>query len=173
MKTADAMTPYARLALNIASAVFGVPTSLILGGCRKRRVSHARWAALALLKTRKLSSAQVGRGYGLDHTSVLHALKRIDRVDQEKMAQAQAEFSRCVKQIELFCVSVPKTPEPVPKPKPKKIVPPPPQTPDDIWAQLLGGCRTIAYSRRGINGHNPVDNRVLSAKTQANEHLTV
>lgn len=64
--------------INAAVAeAFGVSVGDILGADRTREVANPRQCAFFLArKHTKLSYPQIGRGYGRDHTTVLHGVKR-------------------------------------------------------------------------------------------------
>lgn len=53
----------------------------IMGRDRTRAVSRARWEAIATIRQRFGDSMpMIGRLFGLDHTSVLHALRRFEEM---------------------------------------------------------------------------------------------
>ena len=141
------MTPYTRLAINVAANIFQVPTSFILGDCRARPVARARWAAIVMLKDRAFSTSHVARELGIDRTSVLHAMKNTRLIDQDKLATARKLFSENVGRVDWFCDLA--VGPPPPKPKVRKNARPARPNPDDVWAGLLGGHRTVAYTRAG------------------------
>ena len=67
--------------LNATYEATGMNRALLLGKSRRRKVVNARHAAMWVL-TEHLgySSTQVGNALERDHTSVLHAINRIDRM---------------------------------------------------------------------------------------------
>lgn len=151
----------ARRAIEAASAAFGVPISAIMGPCRKRRVSDARRAAMRLLHEREWSSTMIGRALGgLDHTSILHGLKRVGDMPPEWHAayRKARDFMRpfaapawrivynrpigpplCPFRNKVNCGR----PHAPPKPRPP--------SPDEVWAKCLGGSVTLAFTRRALN----------------------
>jgi hypothetical protein len=142
------MTPYTRLAINIAANIFQVPTSFIMGDCRARPVARARWAAIVMLKDRALSTSHIARELGIDHTSVLHAMKNTRLIDQDKLTSARKLFSENIGRVDWFCDLAVGPPPPKPKLRAKEK--PKLPDPDDVWAGLLGGHRTISFARAGL-----------------------
>jgi len=62
------------------SAVLGVPRSALLSGQRTPRVARARQLAMFLARElTPLSLAQIAREFDRDHSTVLHALKAVER----------------------------------------------------------------------------------------------
>lgn len=59
------------------SESFGVPVRVMLGARRQREVVNARWAAIWLGRKAGLTLEQIGRVMRMDHTSVMHALKKV------------------------------------------------------------------------------------------------
>lgn len=68
-------------ALDAASKLTGVPTKQIMGVGRSRPLARARWLVIAVLSDRGHNMTQIGESIGLDHTSVLYALRRRETVD--------------------------------------------------------------------------------------------
>lgn len=54
----------------------GVPRAMITGEGRDARVVAARWRWMAAAYAEGWGSPAIGRAFGKDHTSVLHALRR-------------------------------------------------------------------------------------------------
>lgn len=73
------MTPF-EAAIAAAAAAYDISPTLIASGDRRRRASHARWAAMTLLRERKFSYAHIGSLFGCDHSSVIHGIKALDRI---------------------------------------------------------------------------------------------
>jgi chromosomal replication initiation ATPase DnaA len=73
------MTPgdRTRRIINVVAAYYKVPVGDVLGRSRTETVVEARWAAMtaAWVET-TLSFPQLGRLFGRDHTSVLHAVQK-------------------------------------------------------------------------------------------------
>lgn len=64
----------------IASAESGVSAAAILGRSRIPKIAHARQCAMvAAHRTGLFSSAQIGRVFRRDHSTILHAIKAIER----------------------------------------------------------------------------------------------
>ena len=65
-------------AVAIAAATFHVvPARRLLSAGRHRDICAARWIASWLLHRRGWSTLKIGRYFGLDHSTVLHGLRRI------------------------------------------------------------------------------------------------
>ncbi|WP_028029907.1 helix-turn-helix domain-containing protein [Gemmobacter nectariphilus] len=62
------------------SESFGVPVRVMLGARRQREVVNARWAAIWLGRKAGLTLEQIGRAMRMDHTSVIHALKKVQNL---------------------------------------------------------------------------------------------
>lgn len=141
----------ARRAIESASQAFGIPVSAIMGPQRSRPICHARWAAMKLLREREWGLSDIGRGMGLDHTSVLHALRRTAELpDNWRAAYAKAReimgdyrprpwkvvYARPIGPPEAPLEHVERArPTNEPKPKPKTV------THDDFWAAKMDGAR--------------------------------
>lgn len=70
--------PHWRVILNQVSAAHGVTVEDILGQSRKARIVNARQAAMARMNAEtKLSLPEIGRRMGRDHTTVLHAIRKV------------------------------------------------------------------------------------------------
>lgn len=65
-------------AVKDASNMFGVPIEDIYGKRRTRTVVRARQFAMALIRNRtSMSFPEIGGVFGKDHSTVIHAVKRI------------------------------------------------------------------------------------------------
>ena len=64
--------------LAAAAALFHVaPPARLLRRGRHRDICSARWVAAWMLRRRQWSTLKIGRYLGLDHSTVLHGLRRI------------------------------------------------------------------------------------------------
>ena len=62
----------------VAAAIFHVvPSSRLLRPGRHRDICAARWIAAWVLRRRGWSTLKIGRFFGLDHSTVLHGLRRV------------------------------------------------------------------------------------------------
>ena len=68
--------PVERIIARVAAA-FGVGPKELLGPSRQRRVLVPRQVAMLLTREAGLSLPQVGRAFGRDHTTVLHACNKV------------------------------------------------------------------------------------------------
>ncbi len=60
-----------------ASALFGFPVAALTSPCRKRQLTRARQAAMALaMEVTGKSTTQVGAAFRRDHATVLHAVRQ-------------------------------------------------------------------------------------------------
>jgi hypothetical protein len=66
-----------RRVLNVAASVCHVPASRLLRPGRHRDICSARWIASWLLHRRRWTTVKIGRYLGLDHSTVLHGLRRV------------------------------------------------------------------------------------------------
>lgn len=71
------MTPRGRAALKAHAQRLDVPLSLAVSPSRLPAPVRVHWAAIAQLKAEGLGPAAIGRAIDLDHSSVIHALKRM------------------------------------------------------------------------------------------------
>ena len=73
------------LAINVAFACDVRPVDIMRTNRRKRKLVHARWSFWWLAKTRmeasntRLQMFYEKRGYSLDHSSIIHAMRRIEQ----------------------------------------------------------------------------------------------
>jgi chromosomal replication initiator protein len=72
----EADRPVERVVARVAAA-FGVPPAEVLGPSRQRRVLVPRQVAMLLAREAGLSLPQVGAAFGRDHTTVLHACRKV------------------------------------------------------------------------------------------------
>jgi chromosomal replication initiation ATPase DnaA len=63
--------------LAAAAALFHVPPSRLLRPGRHRDLCCARWIAAWILRQHGWSTIKIGRFLGLDHSTVLHGLRRV------------------------------------------------------------------------------------------------
>ena len=63
--------------LNVAASVFYVPASRLLRPGRHRDICSARWIAAWLLRRRRWTTVKIGSYLRLDHSTVLHGLRRV------------------------------------------------------------------------------------------------
>jgi chromosomal replication initiator protein len=77
------------------AAAFGVKPKELLGSCRQRSVLVPRQVAMYLARdVAKLSLPQVGAAFGRDHTTVLHACRKMGEA-----LQADAKLKRTVREL--------------------------------------------------------------------------
>ena len=79
------LMPIARVA-ELACANFGVTKWQFYGECRYRIVSKARWAASWICYQLGKSSVQIGRQFNIDHSSILHGIRRAEQLRQSDEA---------------------------------------------------------------------------------------
>jgi chromosomal replication initiation ATPase DnaA len=78
--------------VRMAAQAFGISPKRVLDGDRHRAACNARWVAAKVLHVRGWSSPRIGHVLGLDHSSVLHALKVLqDRPDLMEATEALLE----------------------------------------------------------------------------------
>jgi hypothetical protein len=76
--------------LAAAAALFHVaPPARLLSPGRHRDICSARWIAAWMLRMRNWSTPKIGRFLGLDHSTVLHGLRRV-AASQELLLMARA-----------------------------------------------------------------------------------
>lgn len=67
----------------------------VVGHCRKKRASRARWRAWrAILDTGHYSVLGVARTTGFDHTSILYAMKRLNGAGPRDVHKYKGEYIR-------------------------------------------------------------------------------
>jgi len=78
--------PSAREIIGIVSGITGVPPHEMLSKRRTAEIIHARHMAIYCLKqVTHFSYPQIGKAFGdLDHTTVLHATRRMQRIISER-----------------------------------------------------------------------------------------
>ena len=62
------------------SAATGFAVSDIMSACRARDICAARWHVMRRARDAGLSYPAIGRAMGMDHTSVMHGLERLQEV---------------------------------------------------------------------------------------------
>jgi chromosomal replication initiation ATPase DnaA len=78
--------------LAAAAALFHVtPPARLLRPGRHRDICSARWIAAWMLRRRKWSTVKIGRFLGLDHSTVLHGLRRVAASDVLLLAARMAD----------------------------------------------------------------------------------
>ncbi len=78
--------------LAAAAAIFHVtPPARLLNPGRHRDICAARWIASWILRRRNWSTVKIGRFLGLDHSTVLHGLRRIAESNELLLAARTAE----------------------------------------------------------------------------------
>lgn len=70
-------TPVSRI-IDTAADLYGVDVDEVLSTSRNDRVVRARQAACWLLRGHGMSLPEIGKAIGRDHTTVLHAVRKID-----------------------------------------------------------------------------------------------
>ena len=86
--------PVERIVARVAS-VYGVKPKDVLGPCRQREVLLPRHVAMYLARLiAKLSYPQIGTAFGRDHSTVLHAVRKI-----EADLKADAKLKRTVREL--------------------------------------------------------------------------
>ncbi len=81
--------------LAAAASVFNVPMPRLLRAGRHRDVCYARWVAAWMLRQRSWSTVKIGRFLHLDHSTVLHGLRRVAN-DTHLMLHARAAETRLI-----------------------------------------------------------------------------
>lgn len=74
-----------------ASLFHVVPRSRLLRPGRHRDICSARWVAAWMLRRRNWSTPKIGRFFGLDHSTVLHGLRRVAESTSLILAARTAE----------------------------------------------------------------------------------
>lgn len=77
--------------LAAAASSFHVPPARLLRPGRHRDICCARWIAAWMLRRRNWSTPKIGRFLGLDHSTVLHGLRRVGESDALLLAARTAE----------------------------------------------------------------------------------
>ena len=82
------MTPLDRIIAEVAMAT-GVKRSEIMGGSRVRHIVSARHLAMWRARNETdMSLPAIGRVFRRDHTSILHAIRRMDGIMEGKANDA-------------------------------------------------------------------------------------
>ena len=86
-----------RAIIDAASELFNIPLDQIIGGSRRRNLVDARQIAMYITRNMTdLSYPEIGRAFGdRDHTTVIHAVRKIERHMTEKK-----ETFDCVQQLQ-------------------------------------------------------------------------
>ena len=86
-----------RAIIDVASELFNIPLEQIIGGSRRRNLVDARQIAMYVTRNMTdLSYPEIGRAFGdRDHTTVIHAVRKIERHMTEKR-----ETFDCVQQLQ-------------------------------------------------------------------------
>lgn len=82
---------FAQRILQISGSLFCVPPKRILERNRHRDVTSARYVAAWLLSRRRWSTVKIGTLLDLDHSTVLHGLRRVAGDDDLLLAAHKAE----------------------------------------------------------------------------------
>lgn len=70
-----------RVICDAVARAYSLPTSALRQHTRRRDISHARQLAMWLLRRMSAESLQqIGRHFAMHHTTVLHAIKHVDRM---------------------------------------------------------------------------------------------
>jgi chromosomal replication initiation ATPase DnaA len=77
--------------LAISAAAFSVPTDRLLERNRHRDVTSARYVAAWLLRRRRWSYPKIAEFLGLDHSTVIHGLRKVAAHDHLLLAASKAE----------------------------------------------------------------------------------
>lgn len=65
------------MAVELASDATGVPKADIMGQSRVAHIARARHLAYAKAREYGVSFAAIGRGFGRDHTTVMHGVRKV------------------------------------------------------------------------------------------------
>jgi chromosomal replication initiation ATPase DnaA len=80
--------------VTVVASMFDIrPARRLLQPGRHRDLCAARWVASWLLRQRRWSTVKIGRFFGLDHSTVLHGLRRV-AANRELLLSARAAESR-------------------------------------------------------------------------------
>jgi len=94
------LAPEVRLVIRCVCNSFFVTESQLMGESRTEPVAHARFAAMAIIKSMCYSLIEVGDLFGRDHSTVIHAMKRtkelleVDRVFRFKFESTLLEIKK-------------------------------------------------------------------------------
>ncbi len=82
--------------LKRAAEMHKLPVAELIGPCRSRYYVEARFAAMAALRNRGMSTTRIGRLLGnRDHSSVIHGCKRA-----AQMAAAEPGYADIIAELE-------------------------------------------------------------------------
>lgn len=85
--------------LTVCAEWFDVPLKIIISDKRTRSVVYARHTAMYMVKNKtNLSLAEIGQLFERDHTSVIHALKRMSEL-KKRSAQWDVDLKEISKLI--------------------------------------------------------------------------
>lgn len=165
------MSLLAQAVVAAVAKAFSVTPGDIIGPTRDELSIAARFtAAILLRKHAGYSTPKIGRALKRYHSSIVHALRQEERILADidyavAYRRAEAEFMQAM--IDLVGgISPPKPPlkETLAKVRQPKRVPRPLPTPDEIWAKLLGGERTIAFTRLAHKKERDAESDMSSEK---------
>jgi chromosomal replication initiation ATPase DnaA len=77
--------------LTLAASLFHVPPSRLLQPGRHRDICSARWIAAWLLHRRRWTTVKIGSYLRLDHSTVLHGLRRVANSDDLLLLARRAD----------------------------------------------------------------------------------
>jgi chromosomal replication initiation ATPase DnaA len=77
--------------LTVAGSLFHVPASRLLQPGRHRDICSARWIAAWLLHRRRWTTVKIGSYLRLDHSTVLHGLRRVASSDDLLLLARRAD----------------------------------------------------------------------------------
>jgi len=77
--------------LTVAGSLFHVPASRLLQPGRHRDICSARWIAAWLLHRRRWTTVKIGSYLRLDHSTVLHGLRRVANSDDLLLLARRAD----------------------------------------------------------------------------------
>ena len=78
--------------LTISAALFSVPIERLHQRFRHRDVTSARYVAAWLLSRRHWASTKIGAYLGLDHSTVLHGIRRVETTDYLRTLACKGEL---------------------------------------------------------------------------------
>lgn len=64
----------ARAAILECAKITGISHSRLYSTCKTRRVVHARWAVMIVLRRHGLSFQEIAAEFGMHHTSIIHGV---------------------------------------------------------------------------------------------------
>lgn len=82
---------FPRRVLAAAASLFYVPAARLLRPGRHRDICSARWVAAWILRRHNWSTTKIGGFLGLDHSTVLHGLRRVAGSNELLLAARAAE----------------------------------------------------------------------------------